>query len=203
MNTKESLFYKEYYPAIKEVEIDLLAKICNLLQDWSEQENDSLVEHITSRIKTPESVSRKLTRGGYEPTEINAIEKLSDVVGLRLIVHFVGDIYTLRNLLIRSGEFDVVKEKDYVQNAKPSGYRGYHIIVSSKYNDTPIRAEIQIRTIAMDCWASLEHRIRYKKDMSQIKEIEDELKKCADDLMVSDETMEKIWKMTADKRKGF
>jgi putative GTP pyrophosphokinase len=159
-----------------------------------------MVEHVISRIKTPSSASRKLSVAGYDPTGENAVHILSDVIGIRLITHFIGDIYTIRNILTNCGEFEIVKEKDYVRNSKPGGYRGYHIIINTNVDGFKIRAEIQLRTIAMDCWASLEHQIRYKKGIKNTDLINFELKKCSDDLMSADIAMEQIWNMvrTAD-----
>jgi putative GTP pyrophosphokinase len=97
--------------------------------------------------------------------------------------------------LVNCGDFDIIKEKDYVRNAKASGYRGYHIIIRTDIEGFEIKAEIQLRTIAMDCWASLEHQIRYKKGIKNTDLINFELKKCSDDLMSADIAMEQIWNM--------
>ena len=154
-----------------------------------------MVEHMTTRIKTKKSATEKLILAGYEPTADNAVSVLSDVLGIRLIVHFIGDIYTIRNILVNFGDIKVIKEKDYVRNAKASGYRGYHIIIEESLDGFVMRAEIQIRTIAMDCWASLEHQIRYKKNIKNTDLINFELKKCSDDLMSADIAMEQIMEL--------
>jgi putative GTP pyrophosphokinase len=151
-----------------------------------------VVEHIASRIKTSESTIEKLELAGYEPTEENAVRVLSDVIGVRLIVHFMRDIYTVRNLLINSGKFTVVKEKDYIIHAKPTGYRGYHIIVETDFDGFKIRAEIQLRTIAMDCWASLDHQLRYKKDVADTNLLSAELQRCATLSAELDARMERL-----------
>ena len=186
------LFFKEHYDDIKRTEQHLLEQINKTLQPINEQRNDSIAEHIISRIKTPGSTIEKLLLAGYDPTEENAIQILSDVIGIRLVVHFIGDIYTIRNLLVNSSDYQIVKEKDYVRNAKETGYRGYHIIIDTNVNGFKIRAEIQIRTIAMDCWASLEHLIRYKMVIKNTELIDMELRKCSDDLMSADIAMEQI-----------
>lgn len=194
-NSMEKEFYNGYYDKIKNTETCLLAQICEKLRALNDQSETKMVEHVTSRIKTTESAARKLSLAGYDPTCENAVKILSDIVGIRLITHFIGDIYTIRNILANCGEFDIVKEKDYVRNAKPTGYRGYHIILNTNIDGFPIRAEIQLRTIAMDCWASLEHQIRYKKGIKNTDLIDFELKKCSDDLMSADIAMEQIWSL--------
>ena len=133
-----------------------------------------------------------MTTKGLEVTEDNAIEHLSDIIGVRLVVHFISDIYRVRNMIVDSGKLQIIREKDYVKQPKPSGYRSYHIVLEVPMNDVTVRAEIQLRTVAMDCWASLEHQIRYKKNIPNINIIHKELKKCSDDLMSADITMEQI-----------
>jgi putative GTP pyrophosphokinase len=194
-NSTEKEFYNIYYEKIKNTESCLLSQISNKLQVLNNQSETKMIEHMTSRIKTTDSATRKLRLAGYEPTAKNAVSILSDVIGIRLIAHFIGDIYTIRNILVNCGEFDIVKEKDYIRNAKPTGYRGYHIILNTNIDGFPIRAEIQLRTIAMDCWASLEHQIRYKKEIKNTDLIDFELKKCSDDLMSADIAMEQIWSL--------
>lgn len=196
--TLEKEFYKGYYANIKHTEAELLSVIKQKIKHLNDQAETKLVEHIVSRIKSPESTINKLQIAGYKPTATNAINVLSDVIGIRLITHFIGDIYTLRDVLVEFGDFEVIKEKDYIQNSKPTGYRGYHIIIQTEYDGFPIRAEIQLRTIAMDCWASLEHQIRYKKGIKNTELIDEELKKCSDDLMSADIAMEQIWSMVKD-----
>lgn len=191
----EKEFYKGYYANIKHTEAELLSKIMSRITQLNEQSESKIVEHVVARIKSPESAMKKLHLAGYEQTALNAVTVLSDVIGIRLITHFIGDIYTLRDILTGFGDFQIIKEKDYVKNAKSTGYRGYHIILQTNFDNFPIRAEIQLRTIAMDCWASLEHQIRYKKDIKNTELINAELRKCSDDLMSSDIAMEQIWDM--------
>ena len=190
--TEHRLFYKKHYDDIRRTEQCLLKKIQETLQPINEHRNANIAEHITSRIKTPGSTIEKLLLAGYEPNEENAVNVLSDVIGIRLVVHFIGDIYTIRNLIVNNSDYQIVKEKDYVRNAKETGYRGYHIIIDTEIDGFKIRAEIQIRTIAMDCWASLEHLIRYKKVIKNTELIDMELRKCSDDLMSADIAMEQI-----------
>ena len=190
--TEHRLFYKKHYDDIRRTEQCLLKKIQETLQPINAHRNANIAEHITSRIKTPCSTIEKLLLAGYEPNEENAVNVLSDVIGIRLVVHFIGDIYTIRNLIVNNSDYQIVKEKDYVRNTKETGYRGYHIIIDTETDGFKIRAEIQIRTIAMDCWASLEHLIRYKKVIKNTELIDMELRKCSDDLMSADIAMEQI-----------
>lgn len=195
INQEERDFYNGYYDKIKEMECDLVKRVSETIRNINQQSETKMVEHMTTRIKTKKSATEKLILAGYEPTAENAVSVLSDVLGIRLIVHFIGDIYTIRNILVNFGDIKVIKEKDYVRNAKPSGYRGYHIIIEEEHDGFVMRAEIQIRTIAMDCWASLEHQIRYKKNIKNTELINFELKKCSDDLMSADIAMEQIMEL--------
>lgn len=195
INQEERDFYNGYYDKIKEMESDLVRRVSETIRNINQQSETKMVEHMTTRIKTKKSATEKLILAGYEPTADNAVSVLSDVLGIRLIVHFIGDIYTIRNILVNFGDIKVIKEKDYVRNAKSSGYRGYHIIIEENLDGFVMRAEIQIRTIAMDCWASLEHQIRYKKNIKNTDLINFELKKCSDDLMSADIAMEQIMEL--------
>lgn len=195
INQEERDFYNGYYDKIKAMESDLVRRVSETIRNINQQSETKMVEHMTTRIKTKKSATEKLILAGYEPTADNAVSVLSDVLGIRLIVHFIGDIYTIRNILVNFGDIKVIKEKDYVRNAKSSGYRGYHIIIEENLDGFVMRAEIQIRTIAMDCWASLEHQIRYKKNIKNTDLINFELKKCSDDLMSADIAMEQIMEL--------
>lgn len=194
-NDATNVFYTKTINQIHNTERVLLNLIKEKLKPLNEQSEDKLIEHLSSRIKTEESTVAKLQLAGYEPTEDNAISILSDIIGIRIVTHFISDIYTIRDIICNCGEFAIVKEKDYIKKSKPAGYRGYHIIIDTNVDGFKIRAEIQIRTVAMDCWASLEHKIRYKKDLKPNQFIDEELKKCSDDLMSADIAMEQIWNM--------
>lgn len=184
-------FFTKHHLEIKTAEDYLLTVIRNILAENTTPDN-KMVEHVASRIKTIDSITEKLTSKELAVTEDNAIEHLSDIIGVRLVVHFISDIYRVRNMIIDSGKLQIIREKDYVKQPKPSGYRSYHIVLEVPMNDVTVRAEIQLRTVAMDCWASLEHQIRYKKNIPNINIIHKELKKCSDDLMSADITMEQI-----------
>ena len=155
--------------------------------------NYNPIEHIKSRLKTPESIVKKLKRGGYEVTIPNMIEHLSDIAGIRIICSFSPDIYRIAEMIARQSDVTVLVVKDYIKNPKPNGYKSYHMVVSVPvYLSTGpvnVKVEIQIRTIAMDFWASLEHKIRYKFEGKAPQHINEELKACSDIVKVLDAKM--------------
>ena len=146
------------------------------------------IEHIKSRIKTPESIVKKLRRHGVDSTIDNMVEYCNDIAGIRIICSFTSDIYALAEMISSQDDIRVLSVKDYIVNPKPSGYKSYHMIVtvpvylSDRHND--VKVEIQIRTVAMDFWASLEHKINYKFEGNAPERISLELVECAH--MVSD-----------------
>lgn len=146
------------------------------------------IEHIKSRIKTPESIVKKLKKNGYESTIENMVMYVNDIAGIRIICSFTTDIYRIAEMLTNQSDIKVLSVKDYIKNPKPSGYKSYHLIVSIPIflSDRIIDAkvEIQIRTVAMDFWASLEHKINYKFEGNAPQHIKDELYACA--VMVSE-----------------
>ena len=160
------------------------------------------IEHIKTRIKSEESMKEKLIRKGFEPTCENAITKVFDAAGIRVVCTFVDDVYRIVKLLKSQQDIEFIDEKDYISNPKPSGYRSFHLLIKVpihlplciKY----VNAEIQIRTIAMDCWASLEHEMRYKKDIPNTELIAGELKRCADEIASTDITLQAIRDMIDD-----
>ncbi len=146
------------------------------------------IEHIKSRIKTPESIVKKLRRRGYESTIENMVKYVNDIAGVRVICSFTSDIYRVAEILADQSDINVLSIKDYIRHPKESGYKSYHMIVtvpiflSDGMVDTKV--EIQIRTVAMDFWASLEHKINYKYEGDAPEHIKRELSECAE--MVSD-----------------
>lgn len=157
------------------------------------------ISSIKSRIKTPLSTYNKLQRLGYDFTEQNIREHLNDVAGIRVICSFIDDIYSVAKLLSEQDDITILRIKDYIQNPKPNGYRSYHMIVEIPVffaeGKTPMRAEIQIRTIGMDFWASLEHQLRYKKDLGsneQYELISRKLSECAHAITATDNQMQDI-----------
>jgi len=146
------------------------------------------IEHIKSRIKTSESIVKKLKRHGYESTIENMVRYVNDIAGVRLICSFTSDIYRIADMISNQNDIKILSIKDYIKNPKESGYKSYHMLVSIPIylSDRKVDAkvEIQIRTVAMDFWASLEHKIRYKFEADAPQHIKDELVECA--RMVSD-----------------
>ena len=146
------------------------------------------IEHIKSRLKSPESIVKKLKKNGYESTIPNMVKYVNDIAGIRVICSFTSDIYRIAEMLISQNDIKVVSVKDYILNPKASGYKSYHLIVtvpvflSDRILD--VKVEIQIRTVAMDFWASLEHKIHYKFEGNAPEHIRRELVECA--MMVSD-----------------
>ena len=146
--------------------------------------NYNPIEHIKSRLKTPDSIVKKLKRYGFEVTIDNMVEKLSDIAGIRIICSFTSDIYQIAEMITKQSDVTVLYVKDYIKNPKPNGYKSYHMVVTIPIylTDGPVdtKVEIQIRTIAMDFWASLEHKIYYKFEGNAPAYLQQELKACAD-----------------------
>ena len=146
------------------------------------------IEHIKARIKTPESIVKKLKRHGYESTIENMVKYINDIAGIRIICSFTSDIYRIADMIRDQKDIRVLAIKDYITYPKESGYKSYHMIVtvpvylSDRIVDTKV--EIQIRTVAMDFWASLEHKIHYKFEGDAPEHIKSELIECS--RMVSD-----------------
>ena len=142
------------------------------------------IEHIKSRIKTPQSIVKKLKKHGYESTIDNMVKYVNDIAGIRVICSFTSDIYRIAEMIINQNDIKVISVKDYILNPKPSGYKSYHLIISvpiflsDRIVDTKV--EIQIRTVAMDFWASLEHKIHYKFEGNVPDHIRDALVECAE-----------------------
>ena len=170
-----------YNSALKEVGTKL--EILN--DEFQHVHKYNTIEHIKTRIKTPESIVKKLRRYGYEISIENMVKYINDIAGVRLICSFTSDIYRLAEMIGNQSDLKVLSIKDYIKNPKESGYKSYHMLVSVPIflSDSVVdtKVEIQIRTIAMDFWASLEHKLRYKKDIpaDKAKYLEDEMLACA------------------------
>lgn len=146
--------------------------------------NYNPIEHIKSRLKTPDSIVKKLKRDGRDVTIPNMIEHLSDIAGIRIICSFTSDIYLIAEMIAKQSDVTVLYIKDYISHPKANGYKSYHMVVTIPIylSEGPVdtKVEIQIRTIAMDFWASLEHKIYYKFEGNAPAHLEEELKACAD-----------------------
>lgn len=182
----------EYSCALMEVETKLNA----LNAEFKLRHSRNPFEAIKSRIKTPASIVEKLERRGHALTVESIEENLFDIAGIRVICSFQDDIYATARLLENQDDIRVLERKDYIKNPKPNGYRSLHLIVEvpiflskgKKYR----KVEVQFRTIAMDFWASLEHKLKYKKDLDDQTAISEELKQCADGIAALDLRMQDI-----------
>ena len=146
------------------------------------------IEHIKSRIKTSESIVKKLKRHGYESTIENMVKYVNDIAGIRIICSFTSDIYRIAEMIRLQNDIHVIAVKDYIRVPKPSGYKSYHMLVTVPVflsdRTVDVKVEIQIRTVAMDFWASLEHKIYYKFEGNAPDHVKRELVECS--RMVSD-----------------
>lgn len=151
------------------------------------------VLYCTSRIKSPESMKNKLKKHGYPLTCESALTNVRDAIGIRAICSFSDDVFALARWLCERPEFNVINQKDYISYPKPNGYRSYHLIF--QLVDGPgdgLFAEIQLQTIAIDFWASLEHQLKYKHEITHEALIRSELKRCADEIASIDLSMQTI-----------
>lgn len=183
-----------YKCAIREVRTK--AEVLN--DEMSVRYHRNPISSITSRVKKPESIAQKLYKKGLPFTVEAVMANLSDVAGVRIICEFIDDIYSIAAMLAMQDDLKLIKIKDYIKYPKPNGYRSYHMIVEipvffSK-GKTPMRVEIQIRTMAMDFWASLDHELKYKKNIDEEEEgvIAAELLACADRIAETDTIMQQI-----------
>lgn len=169
-----------YDSALKEIN----TKIEILNNEFVHIYNYNPIEHIKARLKTPDSIVKKLKRYGYEVTIDNMVEKLNDIAGIRIICSFTSDIYQIAEMITKQSDVSVLYVKDYIKQPKPNGYKSYHMVVTIPIYLTDgavdTKVEVQIRTIAMDFWASLEHKIYYKFEGNAPAYLQQELKACAD-----------------------
>ena len=178
-----------YRSAIKEMN----TKIEILNEEFKHVHQYNPIEYVKTRVKTPDSIVKKLKRYGYDETLQNMMEYCNDIAGVRIVCSFTSDIYRLADMIGRQNDVTVISVKDYIKNPKPSGYKSYHMIVtipvflSDRVVDTKV--EIQIRTIAMDFWASLEHKIYYKFEGHAPEYISHDLQECSKIVSELDERM--------------
>lgn len=169
----------DYNSALKQIE----TKLSILNDEFQHIHRYNPIEHIKARIKTPESIVKKLRRYGLEFTLDNMEEAVNDIAGVRITCSFTSDIFRLADMIRDQKDIKVLSTKDYITTPKASGYRSYHMIVSVPvyFSDRikEVKVEIQIRTVAMDFWASLEHKIHYKFEGNAPQHIKDELIECS------------------------
>ena len=180
-----------YQSALKQLELQM-----NIIKDeFKVMYNYDLIDHIDTRIKEPKSIVKKMEKKKYKKTYLNLIEKVNDIAGMRIVCTLKDDIFFIKDLVKQIPDVHVLKEKDYVTNPKPSGYSSYHMIVEVPVKLSQktiyVKCEIQIRTLAMDFWASFEHKVKYKTEQEVNKKTSKELVNCAkmiskfDDKMIS------------------
>ena len=187
-----------YKCAIMEVE----TKLNVLNEEFSLQHDRNPINTIKSRLKSIISITEKLDRIDMPLTVENIEEYLFDVAGIRVICSFTDDVYIIANALLSQDDITLIQKKDYIKNPKDNGYRSLHLLVNVPIflaNDKKImKVEVQLRTIAMDVWASLEHQLRYKKNVTFSDEMAEELKKCADLSAELDYRMERLRRQVID-----
>ncbi len=194
LNVKEEPFDKLmffYQSALKQLELQMSI----IKEEFKLMYNYDLIDHIDTRIKEPKSIIKKMEKKKYQKTYLNLIEKVNDIAGMRIVCTLKDDIFFIKDLVKQIPDIHILKEKDYVTNPKPSGYSSYHMIVEIpvklSQNTIYVKCEIQIRTLAMDFWASFEHKVKYKTDQEVNKKASKELVNCAkmiskfDDKMIS------------------
>ena len=201
----ENSIYGSCKPGVEQTMQSLAALIESFNSEYKTRHGEPVYEHFLYRVKDEESMREKCRRDGLEETPYSALHEIHDSIGLRIVCNFVDEVYEIVEHLKKLPQLDIVSEKDYIKNVKPNGYRSYHMIltVETPYEDvtgsTPGHyfAEIQLRTIAMDTWAALEHRVKYKKDLTgvNLELITSELKRCADELASCDLSMQAIRNM--------
>lgn len=192
-----------YSSALKEIGTKL--EILN--DEFQHVHSYNPIEHIKSRLKTSESIVKKLKKNGYESTIENMVEYINDIAGIRVICSFTSDIYKIANMIRGQNDLKILSVKDYISYPKASGYKSYHMIVAVPIflsdRITEAKVEIQIRTVAMDFWASLEHKINYKFEGNIPEYIKDELIDCAEMVSELDAKMmalnEEVQKLEVDR----
>ena len=183
-----------YHAAIKEIS----TKLEVLDSEFSLKHDHNPIHHMQCRLKSVNSIAEKIHRKGW-PMEIESVYKITDFAGIRVVCNHLDDIYFVENSLLRQNDIRLLKRKDYIKEPKESGYRSLHIVVevpvflSAQTHYMPV--EVQIRTIAMDTWASLEHELKYKRKGSLPEHVIQELKTCARQMAEIDASMQNIHKM--------
>lgn len=182
-----------YSSAIKELEV----KINIMKEQFNYFYNYNLINNVTSRIKEPNSILKKMKKKNYELTYKEMIEKINDVAGIRIICPLKQDIFIVKEMVKNFPNCTIIKEKDYITKPKKSGYSSYHLIVEIPVNIAqsvfPVKVEIQICTMAMDFWSNLEHEVKYKPTKKISSKISKELVSCAQLVNKLDDKMMRIY----------
>jgi len=197
---QEQDIYGKYGVYLPKILDDLSQRIQEANDRVKQETGQKLFEHFNARVKQAASMEEKCQRKNLPRVPESALKEIRDAIGIRIVCGFIEDIYQTIEVIRQLEGCEIVLEKDYIRAAKPNGYRSYHLIleVETPYEDchgqNPGRyfVEIQLRTIAMDSWASLEHQMKYKHEIKDSKRIVRELKRCADELASCDVTMQTI-----------
>lgn len=181
-----------YEAGIKEIQ----TKLEILDSEFKVKHDHNPIHHIESRLKKPKSIVKKAIDKNIGLTEKDITTHIHDIAGIRVICNYVNDVYMVAQLLIKQDDIKVIEVKDYIENPKPSGYRSLHLVLEIPIflaeGPKPIHVEVQLRTIAMDFWASLEHKLKYKTDNQVPEDIRTELQECATSIAYLDEKMQNI-----------
>ena len=181
-----------YRSALKKMD----TKIDILNEEFQIRMKTNPIEHVKSRIKSPESIVKKLRRHGYEDTVENMVRYVNDIAGIRIICSFTSDIYQVADMLSSQEDLNILAIKDYMKNPKKSGYRSYHMLVTVPVfyagKNIHTKIEVQIRTVAQDFWATLEHKMHYKFEGDGPDYISNELRECARYISDLDNRMEEL-----------
>ncbi len=183
-----------YESAIREVK----TKLEILDSEFKTKYDYNPIHHIEDRLKSPQSILEKLQRKGLPFSCEAARSTLNDIAGVRVICNYIEDIYTVADLLTMQDDVNLIKRKDYIETPKPNGYRSLHLVISTPVylsdRKEMVNVEVQIRTIAMDFWASLEHELKYKTDVEVSNNLAQQLKECAETIAATDEKMQEIYR---------
>lgn len=185
-------YYKDNLPILKRIE-DFLNERINNYPVKETADGLQPIIYCQSRIKKPKSMIKKLEKLGLDTDCDTAMREMHDAIGVRIVCSFIDDVYEISNWLEEQSEYEVIQVKDYIAYPKPNGYRSLHLIL--RFNGeiaNGIMAEVQLRTIATDFWAALEHQLKYKRNVEHEKTIRNELKRCADEIASVDMSMQTI-----------
>lgn len=185
-------YYGNAFSLLKQGESYLKALIETYPNACAKDELQSIL-YIKTRIKTPESMMEKLRKRGLREDSHTALQNTHDAIGIRIICSFVEDVYRITGWLEKRDDIQIIEKKDYIAYPKPNGYRSLHLIIQFTAKDLKdMTAEIQLRTIAIDFWATLEHQMKYKRNVRHEETIRSELKRCADEIASVDLSMQTI-----------
>ena len=192
--------YGDYGTTLEHIKNVMVERLLTYQDSVLGETGEKGFEHISARVKSEESMREKCRRKELPETPESALFVLKDAIGIRIVCSFQDDVYSTVNYIRSMVNCEIVEEKDYIKHAKPNGYRSYHLILAVQIErkdvmgNTPgtFYVEIQIRTIAMDTWAALEHKLKYKKDIPNQELLVAELKRVADELASCDISMQTI-----------